>query len=213
MTEEERIDDPIARALLGDSAYARQKVLRAGLFSQSPATKLRWQGYLLFALALVAPAALSLPEAVKAAVLGGDPLAASPTALLLGVAALVVHLGTATVHAFAAAVDWRFEDALSERGVELVVAVEEFASVLGLGLGGIFVVATNAYVLVGHAGLDGLRAFSQAGTAGPLASSAAGPSVLQLAVVAVGIGFATVVLARSLETRARADRTELSGRQ
>lgn len=200
--DDDRFDDPIARALLGDSPYARQKVRRAGLFSQPPATKLRWQGYLLFALAMVAPAALSLPSGVRETVLGGHPLSASPTALLLGVAALAVHAGTASVHAGAALVGLRLEDRLPDQVVEWVVAAEEFASVLGLGLGVVFVAATNAYVLVGHAGVEGLRAFSQAGTAGPLAPSGTGVTVAGLAVVAVLVGLVTCAVARTLERAA-----------
>lgn len=199
MPDDTQLDDRIARALLGDSTYARQKVRRAGLFSQSPATKLRWQGYLLFALALVAPAALSLPPDVAAATLGGDPMAASPTALLLGLAALAVHVATGTVLAVTAAVAGRYEDALPDRVVEGVVVAEEFASVLGLGLGAVFVLATNVYVLVGHAGLDALAAYPGAGGVGPLAPSGTGVTVAHLAAAAVLVGLLTVTLARRLE--------------
>lgn len=197
--DDEHLDDRIARAMLGDSAYARQKVRVGAPFSQSPTRKLRWQGYLLAGLALVVPATLSLPAGVREAALGGAPLAASPTALLLGMAALALHVGTGTVLAGAAAIAGRFGDALDDRTAEILVVVESAASVLGLGLGAVLVVATNVYVLVGHAGLDGLQQYAALGAVSPLDPSGLGVSVTQFAAAALLFAALTCALAVVLE--------------
>jgi hypothetical protein len=177
-------DDSIAATLLGGSTYERLRLERALYFTQPTAVRLAWQSGLLLALTLVAPLAATLPTPIQAGALGGDPLAASPVIVIVATVALALQVGTAGALGVVAAIRVRAGESLSRTRAERLVTVEEVASLLGLGTGGLAVAVTDAYVLLGHAGGDAVAAYVAAGGRSPFAASDTGLSIAAVTLAA-----------------------------
>jgi len=177
-------DDRITNALLGDSAYERLRLQRRTYFSQSIPTKLTWQSLLLAGLALLLPLYALFPETVGAYVPGTDPVTASPKVLVLGLIGAGVELFTAALLVGAGLYRIR-RHPLSEGQARIVLNVEDFASYLGFGTGGLAIGITVVYFLLGVAGGGAVESYVRAmNGVNPFAASGIGLSVAELATFA-----------------------------
>lgn len=184
-TDSTDIDDPIASALMGDSLYERLRVRRHSVFGQSIPKKLAWQSGLLCVLALVLPIAAAFPPEVKALFPSGDPVTASPQVMLLGVIALAIVLISATTLAALEYTRLRLEPTLTRRQAEALLNWEDVASLFGLGTGGMAVVITDGFVLMGLGGADLVQAYTAQAPTGAFVPSGTGVSVVAVAATAL----------------------------
>jgi len=151
MDGNDHVDDPHASALLGDSTYERIRMQRYSLFKQSIPTKLGLQALILGALALVVPLAMAQPETTRA-LFGGDPLSAAPKFLFLGMYASAIEFVATLGLCYVAYRRITAEDALDERQVRDLLAIEDVASNVSLVTGGAAVAAVHAFFLLGLGG-------------------------------------------------------------
>jgi multisubunit Na+/H+ antiporter MnhB subunit len=151
MDGNDHVDDPRASALLGDSTYERIRMQRYSLFQQSIPKKLGWQSLILGALALVVPMAMMQPETTRA-LLGGDPLSAAPKFLFLGMYASAIEFVATLGLCYVAYRRITAEDALDERQVRDLLAIEDVASNVSLVTGGAAVAAVHGFFLLGLGG-------------------------------------------------------------
>jgi hypothetical protein len=197
----DEVDDPVTSAVLGDSTYERLRVQRYSLFKQSIPQKLAWQGIVLGALALVLPLAMTLPASARAHFPGGDPLAAAPKILLLGAWAGAIELVAALGLAYVAYRRLSLGDALSEPQARHLLTVEDVASMVSLVTGAVAVLAVDGFFLLGHAGEDGITAFTAAGGENPFASTPIPVTVVGVATAASVLAVAVFALSRYLDGR------------
>lgn len=151
MDGNDHVDDPHASALLGDSTYERIRMQRYSLFKQSIPKKLAWQALILGALALVVPMAMLQPEATRS-LFGGDPLSAAPKFLFLGMYASAIEFVATLGLCYVAYRRITDGDALDERQVNDLLAVEEVASNVSLVTGGAAVASVHVFFLLGLGG-------------------------------------------------------------
>lgn len=186
------LDDPIADALLGRSTYDRLRMRRFSYFKQTVPQKLAWQSGLLFTLAFVLPLAAGFPAETKALFAGHTPVAASPKALLLGLIAATVELGTAGTLVAVTLRRVQLEPDLCEETARRLLNVEDVATLVGLVTGGFAVLLTVGFFLLGYAGPEAVSTFAASGGASPYAPSGSGISVMALGVAAVVGGLAVL---------------------
>ncbi|RBI63597.1 hypothetical protein DMJ13_03425 [halophilic archaeon] len=196
-----QIDDRIARAILADSKYEQLRVRRFSYFKQPIPRKLAWQGGLFLALSLVAPIALAYPGPVAALFVDGNPLTGSPVIALVGAFAVGVELLAALGHLAVAAVLLRRKSTLSRRRARNLLAVEDVASLLGLGTGALATAVTVGYFCFGLAGLDAVQWYVAAGGRSPFAPSGTGVTIAVVALVAAVAGVALLGASRCLDRR------------
>ena len=176
-------DDEITDAFLSGSAYERLRLQRQTYFSQSIPTKLTWQSLLLAGLALLLPLWALFPDTVAAYVPATDPAMASPKVLLLGLLGAGIELFTAALLVGAAL--YRISRyPLTEDQARTVLNVEDFASYLGFGTGGLAIGITVLYFLIGAAGGSAIESYVQSMSVNPFVSSGVGLSVAELATFA-----------------------------
>lgn len=180
-------DDSIARRLLEGTAFQRRRVT-VGVTSLSQRRKLGVFAGIAGSLALVVPMGLTLPPAVATGFLGGAPLAASPAVLAVGLFGILAELAagvTVTVVCLRAQ-----GSELTEREALHLVAVDNVATMIGLGVGSASVLAVLCGFGVGYAGVEMVRTFgsSASGVGGPYASLDWLPSVAAFAALALGAG-------------------------
>jgi hypothetical protein len=176
-------DDQITDAILSGSAYERLRLQRETYFSQSIPTKLTWQSLLLAGLALLLPLWALYPATVAEYVPATDPSLASPKVLLLGLIGAGVELFTAALLVGAAL--YRIHRyPLTEDQARTVLNVEDFASYLGFGTGGLAIGITVLYFLIGAAGGSAIESYVQKMSSNPFEASGVGLSVAELATFA-----------------------------
>jgi hypothetical protein len=179
-------DDPLARTVLDGTAFHRQR-LAVGITNLSQQRKLAAFALTAGVLSLLLPIGLTLPRAVRDGFLGGAPLSASPAILVVAVFGLAAELAAGVAVAFVAV---RARDAtLTEREALHLVAVDNVATMVGLGVGAFAVAAALCGFGVGYAGVEGVRAFASPanGVAGPYTTLAWAPTVGTVGAVAVGV--------------------------
>ena len=141
-------NDPIADAVLSDSAYERLQLRGFGLVPRPLPEKLAWQSYLLFGLAAVLPVLGALPESVR----GRHPAglgAATPRLSVVVAFAVVVLLSTGVGHAAVALRLLAAGRSISEADARSLLSVENVCSLVGFGTGGL--AALGVYTLVAAA--------------------------------------------------------------
>jgi hypothetical protein len=200
--------DPVTEALLNGSAYERLRFRRHGFFRQPIPQKLRAQSGLLFALAAVLPLMAALPGDVRE-LLGSRVQTASPKVIVLGliggVVVFVCGLGLATL----AVARLRLDGEMTEERANTLLSLEEVASLLGLGTGGIAIVLTLGYALLGHGGMRAVETYIRLAGKSPYAASGLNVTVTEVATSAFVGGVALYVLAQAihLQFRLRLDAT------
>ncbi|MFC7137055.1 hypothetical protein [Halobaculum litoreum] len=194
-------DDPIASALLSDSAYERVRYQRFGWFKQSVTRKLTLQSYLLHVLAGVLPVLALLPAELRRAYFGGPVAAAAPKVGLVALVAVgVVAAGGLGLVAVAAIRLARGDD-FDEHTAHSVLNLEDLGSMVGLATGGVATVATYTFVLLGFGGVDTVRAWVDFGGGNPYAPSGVSLDVATVAVTALVLGVCLQVAAAYLHAR------------
>ncbi|MFB6178455.1 MAG: hypothetical protein ABEI77_01870 [Halorientalis sp.] len=174
-------DDHITDAILSGSAYERLRVQRPTYFTQPIPSKLTAQSVLLAGLALLLPLYLLFPATVAEYLPATDPALASPKDLLLGLVGAGVELFAAVLLVGTALVRIRWYP-LSESRARTVLNVEDFASYLGFGTGGMAIAITMAYFVLGLAGGRAIAGYVTAMDGiNPFVDSGLGLSVVELA--------------------------------
>jgi hypothetical protein len=169
-------DDPIARTLLDGSPF-HQRRLAVGITQLSQRRKLHVFAAIAGALALCLPIGVTLPAAVRATYLGGAPLSASPVILVVGLFGLAAEVAAGVT---VAAVSYRARTgSLTEQQALRLVALDNVATVAGLGVGALAVLAALCGLAVGYGGVETVRAFGSPdnGVSGPYTSASLIPSV------------------------------------
>lgn len=194
--------DRVTDALLDGSAYERLRFRRRGFFRQPIPQKLRAQSGLLFALAAVLPIMAAFPVDVREA-LGAQVSAASPKVIILGLiggaVVFVCGLGLATL----AAARLRLQGRMTEERAHTLLSLEEVASLLGLGTGGIAIFLTLGFVLLGHGGMRAVETYIQFAGRSPYAASGVNITVAEVATSAFVGGVALYVLAQAIHLQFR----------
>lgn len=201
MDGDDRVEDPIATALLGESAYDRLRARRYSLFKQSLPRKLALQAAIMGALALVLPMAMTLPASTRALFPGGDPLAAAPKILLLGAYAGSIVLVAAFGLCYVGYRRLRRGNDLSEREARHLLNVEDVASMISLVTAAAAVAAVDGFFLLGHAGSDAMSAFLAAGGENPFAGTPIPVTVPTVTLAAAGLAVALLVLSWAFDRR------------
>lgn len=168
--DEDGIRDPISNALLSDSPYERLRQLRHSPFGRSIPTKLAWQSGLLSLLALMLPVMAASPAEVRA-MLGEAVASSSPKVLVLGlVGGVVVFVGglALTVVGFLRV---HLEPRMTEELAHRLLGLEDVASLLGIGTGGITILLTMGYVLMGYVGTRAVEWYVETTGLSPFAPS------------------------------------------
>jgi hypothetical protein len=177
-------DDPIAHAIQSGTAYDRVRLQRPTVLSQSIPRKLAWQSGLLGGLALLFPLYVLFPAAMVEHLPSADPAVASPTVLLLGVVGGGLVCVTALVLVATALYRLRAFP-LSEAQAERVLTVEDVASYVGFGTGGMAIIVTVGYFLLAVARGEAFAGYlARADGAEPFAASGLGVSVAELSTAA-----------------------------
>lgn len=168
--DEDDIQDPVANALLGDSAYERLRQVRYTPFGQSIPTKLVWQSGLLFLLALMLPVMAAFPAEVRV-MLGGTAASSSPKVLVLGLVGGTVVFGGGLALSVLGFLRVHLEPRMTERLAHRLLGLEDVASLLGIGTGGLAILLTMAYVLMGYVGIRAVEWYIDTTGLSPFAPS------------------------------------------
>ncbi len=163
-------DDPVAHTLLDGSEFHRRR-LAVGITRLSQRRKLFLFAAVAGSLALCLPIGLTLPPTVREGSLGGTPLAATPVVLVVGLFGLGAELAAGLA---VAAVSLRARGAtLTEREALHLVAIDNVATMAGLGVGSLAVLAALCGFAVGYGGVDAVQAFASSGdgVTGPYTTS------------------------------------------
>jgi len=194
-------DDPVADALLSESAYERTRYRQFGWFNQSITRKLTVQSYLLHLLAAVLPVLAMLPEEIRVRYFGGPIADAAPT---VGVAALaaagVVTVGGAGLIAVALFVLAR-GDRLDDETARAVRSVERICSMTGLVTGGVATLAVYTFALMGFGGIETVQTWIAVGGGNPYAPSGIRLPLATVAAAVLGLGVGLRVAAAYFRAR------------
>lgn len=156
-------DDPVARTLLDGSEFHRRR-LAVGITQFSQRRKLLLFASVAGSLALCLPIGVTLPETVRESFLGGVPLAATPAVLVLGLFGLAVELVAGLA---VAAVSYQARaTTLTEHEALHLVAIDNVATMAGLGVGTLAVFATLCGFAVGYGGVEAVQVVSTPGDGG-----------------------------------------------
>ncbi|WP_136602401.1 hypothetical protein [Salinigranum halophilum] len=192
-------DDPVAQTLLDGSEFHRRR-LAVGITRLSQRHKLFAFGAVAGSLALCLPIGATLPAAVRDGFLGGAPLAATPAILVVGLFGLGAELAAGLA---VAAVSVRArQQTLTEREALHLVAVDNVATMAGLGVGTLAVLATLCGFAVGYGGVDLVQTFASPdnGVTGPYTAPALPlPSVGAVGVAALVVGGLLTLLGATVE--------------
>ena len=194
-------EDRILQRVLSDSAYDRVRTERFSHFKQPIPKKLGVQCALIGALALTLPLYGLFPSGTAAYLPTVDPSAASPTVLLMGLFALAIELGTASLLVGVALYRVRHEPLTEDQAVSLFTT-ETFATYLGFGTGGLATVVLLSLFGLGLGGESTLGAYVAAmdGT-NPFRTSGLGVTVETFATVALAGALAVYVARGYVTTR------------
>lgn len=205
--DSDEYEDDVTAALLGGSAYERLRFSRYSMFSQSIPRKIRLQSSLLFGLAAVLPIMAAFPAEVRESIAATTVAAASPKVILLGlIGGAVVFVGGLVLAAIAIA-RVQLGSRMNRHQAETLLSLEETASLLGFGTGGVPILLTLGYVLLGHVGLGAIETYIRTVGASPFAASGVGISVMTVAASAFvgGVALFTLGQAVHMELRLRLD--------
>jgi len=172
--DENDIQDPVADALLGDSTYERLRQTRYSPFGQPIPTKIVYQSGLLFLLALMLPVMAAFPAEVRA-MLGGTAVSASPKVLILGLVGGIVVFGGGLALTAIGFLRVRLESRMTEELAHRLLGLEDVASLLGIGTGGLAILLTMAYVLMGYVGIRAVEWYIDTMGLSPFAPSGVEP--------------------------------------
>jgi hypothetical protein len=172
--DEDDIQDPVADALLGDSTYERLRQTRYSPFGQPIPTKIVYQSGLLFLLALMLPVMAAFPAEVRA-MLGGAAVSASPKVLILGLVGGIVVFGGGLALTAIGFLRVRLESRMTEQLAHRLLGLEDVASLLGIGTGGLAILLTMAYVLMGYVGIRAVEWYIDTMGLSPFAPSGVEP--------------------------------------
>jgi hypothetical protein len=182
MSDDTDEDDEITSAILSGSMYDQLRLQRRTYFSQPTITKLTWQSALLGGLTLLLPLYLLFPATVTEYVPSANPALASPKVLILGLVGAGIETFTAVLLVGGALYRIR-KHPLDESQARAVLNVEDFASYLAFGTGGLAIGLTVVYFLLGLGGGAAIESYVQAmDGVNPFADSGTGLSVVELAV-------------------------------
>jgi hypothetical protein len=187
------LDDPVARTVLDGSTF-HQRRLAVGITRLSQRKKLGAFATVAGANALYLPIALTLPMAVRTSFFGGAPLAATPAVLVVGLVGLAAELFAGVA---VAAVSVRARRAsLTDREALHLVAIDNVASMAGLGIGAVAVAVALCGFAVGYGGLETVAAFGSPdnGVSGPYTSLAWLPTVRTIGTAGLAVGGFLAVL-------------------
>jgi len=186
MRQKHTDDDRITDAVLSGSAYERLRLQRPTYFGQSVPRKLTAQSVLLAGVALLAPLYLLFPTTVAKYLPTTDPVVASPKVIVLGLVGAGIELFAATLLVGATLFRLRHYP-LSEPQARTVLNVEDFASYLGFGTGGMAIAITLCYFALGLAGGEAIAGYvATMDGINPFVDSGLGLSVAEVA----GLSFA-----------------------
>lgn len=178
-TDEYSITDDI----VSDSPYRRKRAERWAQFSAPLQTKIAWKSGIMAALILVLPLYQLFPRASEIAWLG--PAAdASPKVLLLGVVGLGIESVTGTV-LVAVGLYRLHAGPVDEDTAATLLDLEDTAASIGLVSGGLAVLVTLAYFVLGAFGSGVIVDYVAVFGANPYVDSGTGVTVGHLAVVAL----------------------------
>lgn len=198
---EDEPTDRVTDALLHGSAYERLRFRRRGFFRQPIPQKIRAGSGLLFALAAVLPLMAAFPVSVRETL--GPVSMASPKIIVLGLiggsVVFVCGLGLATL----GAARLRLEGEMTEERAHTLLSLEEVASLLGLGTGGIAIVLTLGFVLLGHGGMPAVETYIQLAGRSPYAATGLPVTVAGVATSAFVAAVALYVLAQAIHLQFR----------
>ncbi|MFB6082631.1 MAG: hypothetical protein ABEJ94_00110 [Halorientalis sp.] len=182
MTDDTDDGDDITSAILSGSTYDQLRLQRRTYFSQPTITKLTWQSLLLGGLTLLLPIYLLFPSTVTEYVPSVDPATASPKVLLLGLVGAGTVAFTALLLVGGAVYRIR-NHPLDESQAQAVLDIEDFASYLAFGTGGLAIGLTVGYFLLGLGGGATVESYVRTmDGVNPFAASGTGLSVVELAV-------------------------------
>lgn len=203
MSERDDIDDPFANAVLIDSPYERIRQLRYSPFDQSIPRKLVLQSGLLFLLALMLPMMATFPAKARA-LLDGTVVSASPNVLVLGgVGGAVVFLTGLTLTGLGF-LRVRLEPRMTEALAHRLLGLEDIASLLGIGTGGLAILLTMAYVLLGYVGSRAVEWYVEATGLSPFGPSGIEPLSVGVVATFAFLGSVTLLVAsHALRTELR----------
>lgn len=188
-------EDAILRRALSESAYERERMERFSHFKQPIPRKLALQGLLLGSLALLLPLYSLYPANTAAYLPSMNPVVASPKVLLLGAFGATIEIATAALLVGVALYRVRNEP-VTEDEAETLFNVETFASYLGFGTGGLVIVLTLAFFLLGIGGESALTWYVETmGGINPFTATGTGFSVGHLAAIAM-TGALAIAIAR-----------------
>ena len=172
--DEDDIQDPVADALLSDSTYERLRQTRYSPFGQPIPTKIVYQSGLLFLLALMLPVMAAFPAEVRA-MLGGTAVSASPKVLILGLVGGIVVFGGGLALTAIGVLRVHLESRMTEQLAHRLLGLEDVASLLGIGTGGLAILLTMAYVLMGYVGVRAVEWYIDTMGLSPFAPSGVEP--------------------------------------
>ena len=197
---EQSYDDPVAETVVDGTPF-RKRRLAVGITSLGQRTKLAVFAGVAGALALLLPIALTLPAAVRETFLGGAPLAASPVVLVVAVFGLL-NVFAAGVTVWVVSRRARTTD-LTEREALNLVAIDNVATMAGLGVASFAVLAALAGFAIGYGGVEAVEAFSSPdnGVSGPYSPFPALPlpSVATVGAGALCVCGVLLLLSRSID--------------
>lgn len=196
------VEDPIADALLGESAYERLQAERHSLFRQSLTRKLTWQSYALFSLAAVYPALSVLPGALRRAYLPGGVGFSTPKVAFVGLVAASLVALTGFGHAGVGLWRLRLGRSMNETQARELLNAEAVCSLLGFVTGGFATAMTHAFVLLGFGGVAAVENYVAVGGENPFAPAGLGVSVVDVSVLALVSAVCLLILAAVLSVEA-----------
>ncbi|WP_396612162.1 hypothetical protein ACH9L7_02420 [Haloferax sp. S1W] len=201
MDGDDSFDDPIARALLGQSAYERVRVRRRSLFKQHLSHKLALQSAIFGVVALVLPLAMTLPSSTQVLFPGGDPLSSTPKILVLGAYAGAIQTVAALGLVYVGYQRLQRDEVMSEGEAAHLLNVEDAATTMSLVTGAAAVVTLDGFFILGHAGQDLLVKYITAGGGNPFASTDIPVTVPWVAIPAAILAVVLFALSRVFRRR------------
>ncbi|WP_224449304.1 hypothetical protein [Haloprofundus salilacus] len=196
------VEDPIADALLGESAYERLQAERHTLFQQSIARKLTWESYLLLSLAALYPTLAALPSAVRESYFAGGVAFSAPKVAFVGLVAVALLSLTGVGHAVVGIRRLRLGRSMNETQARELLNAEAVCSLLGFVTGGFATAMTQVFVLLGFGGVKTVEGYVAAGGDNPFAQAGLGVNVVEVSVLALVFGICLLILAATLSVEA-----------
>jgi hypothetical protein len=107
--------------------------------------------------------------------LGGTAVSASPKVLILGLVGGIVVFGGGLVLTVIGFLRVRLESRMTEELAHRLLGMEDVASLLGIGTGGLAILLTMAYVLMGYVGIRAVEWYIDTMGLSPFAPSGVEP--------------------------------------